>query len=76
VILLLGVYMGTALNKLALIASNDDTNYGAGISTSRVTFDAMGPAQPIHRRIERTFAVSKENDDAIRFGQEVKDCLS
>lgn len=37
---LLGVYTGTAVNRLALIGNNDDQNYGAGILTSRVAFNA------------------------------------
>jgi hypothetical protein len=37
---LLGVYTGTAVNRLILIGSNDDQNYGAGILTSRVVFNA------------------------------------
>jgi hypothetical protein len=38
---LLGVYTGTAVNRLRLVASNDDQNYGARILTSRVTFRAV-----------------------------------
>jgi len=37
---LLGVYAGTAVNRLTLVGSNDDQNYGAGILTSRVVFNA------------------------------------
>jgi hypothetical protein len=39
---LLGVYTGTAVNKLSLVASNDeDSNDDSGNGTSRVTFKAV-----------------------------------
>ena len=37
----LGVYTGTSLNALQIIAENDDENFNVGTSTSRVTFNAV-----------------------------------
>lgn len=36
----LGVYTGSAVNALSLIASNDDENYVGGVLTSRLSFNA------------------------------------
>lgn len=37
----LGVYTGTSLDALQIVAENDDENYNAGVSTSVVTFNAV-----------------------------------
>ena len=38
---LLGVYTGSSVSALTATASNDDENYGAGISTSKVVFNVL-----------------------------------
>jgi len=38
---LLGVYTGTAVNRLTLVAANDDQNLNASVLTSRLTFQAI-----------------------------------
>ena len=38
---LLGVYTGTSVSALTTIASNDDENYSAGITTSKVVFSGV-----------------------------------
>ncbi len=37
----LGVYTGTSLDALQIVAENDDENYNGGVSTSVVTFNAV-----------------------------------
>lgn len=37
----LGVYRGSAVNSLTLVAANDDENYWSGLFTSRVAFNAV-----------------------------------
>ncbi|MBC7818446.1 MAG: trypsin-like serine protease, partial [Planctomycetaceae bacterium] len=37
----LGIYTGSSLSSLRLVAENDDENYNNGVYTSRVTFNAV-----------------------------------